>query len=115
MISHLVTRKQRQIGGYTSIRTYPSEEATRDLTGHDGRIDGEVCHVLYYFLLCKSCLWCASYVYNKSARTNFDMASKFGSCPLCLSETLDLMPLTTCEYYTSNYSTKSGVTLESKR
>ncbi|HEY7572745.1 MAG TPA: hypothetical protein VH796_15375 [Nitrososphaeraceae archaeon] len=115
MISHLVTRKQSQIAGNTSIHTRASSEATIDLIGHDDETTSEVCHVLQYFLLCRSCLWCASYIHSKSTRTNVDLADKFGSCPLCLSGSLDLMPLTPHEDYIFNYSKKAGVTLEFKR
>ena len=115
MISYLVTRKQSQIADNTSIHTHANSEAISDLIGHDDRIKSDVCHVLHYFLLCRSCHWCASYIHSKSSRIDFDLADKFGSCPLCLSESLDLMPLTPHEDYTFNYSKKTGVILEFKR
>lgn len=115
MVSHLVTRKQSQIADNISIHTRANSETTSDLIVHDDKIKSDVCHVLHYFLLCRACFWCASYIHRKSSRANFDLANKFGSCPLCLSESLDLMPLTSQEVYTFNYSKKIGVILEFKR
>ena len=103
------------IGRNTSVHPSSSSKARRDMSGYDGKTNGEVCNVLRHFLLCRSCLWCASHIYYRSNRTDLILADNFRLCPFCLNESIDLMPLTPDENYTSSDSKKSGVIVEFKR
>ena len=59
-----------------------------------------------YFLICKSCFWCASYL-NRS-----NMISK---CPVCANNVdalLDSIPISDKELYRIDCNRKRGITLE---
>jgi len=56
------------------------------------------------FLICKSCFWCASILY--------DDVRPFGTCPTCMNYELELMPISTDEEYKFDYDKRHGVTLE---
>jgi hypothetical protein len=56
-----------------------------------------------YFLLCKSCLWCASYFKNEIA---------FAHCPLCCDGKIECMPIGDDENYRIDYSPPTGVELK---
>lgn len=100
MIAHPMTSKhQQQIEGSTSAYASSSSVATRNMTVYNGRINSDVGKVLRYFLLCKSCLWCASYIHHISNKANLNLTDKFRSCPFCLDQSIDLMPLSPCEDY----------------
>ena len=56
-----------------------------------------------YFLICESCLWCASYVKNQTT---------FTKCPLCHNGKIDWMPIGENENYLFDYSHSKGVELK---
>jgi hypothetical protein len=56
------------------------------------------------FLLCNSCFWCASILY--------DDVRPFRSCPTCRSYNLEFMPLSANETYKFDLDKRHGVTLE---
>lgn len=56
-----------------------------------------------YFLICKSCLWCASYFKDKMA---------FSQCPLCPDGIIDCMPIGDDENYRLDYSNSKGIELK---
>jgi hypothetical protein len=56
-----------------------------------------------YFLICKSCLWCASYFKDKMA---------FNQCPLCHDGVIECMPIGSDENYRLNYSNDKGLELK---
>lgn len=60
-----------------------------------------------YFLICESCLWCASSLYFNNIDTTIT------ECPICdSSRKLDSIPICDNENYSFNYDSKSGVILE---
>ena len=56
------------------------------------------------FLLCKSCFWCASILY--------DDVQPFRKCPVCMNFELEFMPISNGETYNFDYDKGHGVTLE---
>ena len=56
------------------------------------------------FLICKSCFWCASILY--------DDVRPIKTCPTCMSYELEFMPISTDESYKFDYDQRHGVTLE---
>jgi len=56
------------------------------------------------FVLCKSCFWCASILY--------DDGRPFRICPICMNYELEFMPLSIDENYKFDYDKRHGVTLE---
>ena len=59
------------------------------------------------FLICESCLWCASSLYFNNTDTTIT------KCPICdSSRKLDSIPICDNENYIFNYDSKSGVILE---
>jgi hypothetical protein len=60
-----------------------------------------------HFMICESCLWCASSLYFN----NTDIT--ITECPICdSSRKLDSIPICENENYSFNYDSKSGVLLE---
>jgi hypothetical protein len=57
-----------------------------------------------YFLVCKSCFWCASFLDN--------MHRSVEVCPSCMNSELDSMPLSFDETYTFSYDVRSGITMK---
>jgi hypothetical protein len=55
------------------------------------------------FLICQSCLWCASY---------FDNTNNYNKCPFCKVGNLESLPIAGNESYKFDYNSKSGVILE---
>lgn len=56
-----------------------------------------------YFMICESCLWCASYIKNQTT---------FTKCPLCHNGIIDCMPIGEDENYLFDYSYSKGVELK---
>jgi len=56
-----------------------------------------------YFMVCESCLWCASYIKNQTT---------FTKCPLCHNGKIDGMPIGEDENYLFDYSHSKGVELK---
>jgi len=56
-----------------------------------------------YFLICESCLWCASYIKNQTT---------FTKCPLCHIGKIDSMPIGEDEHFLFDYSHSKGVELK---
>ena len=57
-----------------------------------------------YFLICKSCFWCASCVYDPY---------RMIKCPTCNeSTTIESIPLSNHESYRFDYDNQRGVTVE---
>jgi hypothetical protein len=56
-----------------------------------------------YFMVCESCLWCASYIKNQTT---------FTKCPLCHNGKIDCMPIGEDENYLFDYSHSKGVELK---
>jgi hypothetical protein len=56
-----------------------------------------------YFLICKSCLWCASCFKDQIA---------FAQCPLCYYGKIERMPIGDDENYRFHYSHSKGVELK---
>jgi hypothetical protein len=81
------------------------------MTVYNHRINDDIGNLLHYFLLCKSCLWYASYIHHISNMANPNFADILRSRPLCLNQSIDFMPLSPYENYTFSSSNKSGVTL----
>jgi hypothetical protein len=60
-----------------------------------------------HFLICESCLWCASSLYFNNTDTTIT------KCPICnSSRKLDPIPICDNENYSFSYDSKSGVILE---
>ena len=113
----MTSKHQQQIEGSASAHASSSSVAVaaRNMTVCNGRINRDVGKVLHYFLLCKSCLWCASYIHHILNGANLNLTDKFRSYPFCLDQSIDIMPLSPCEDYIFSYSKKSRVILEFKR
>ena len=56
-----------------------------------------------HFLLCNSCLWCAS---------DLNMRGTVEICPSCMNGKVESMPISDNEIYTFRYNAIRGVTLE---
>ena len=57
-----------------------------------------------HFLICNSCFWCASCVYD---------LYKINKCPICNENTtVESIPLTNHEAYRFDYDNERGVTVE---
>jgi hypothetical protein len=56
-----------------------------------------------YLLICKSCLWCASYIENQTT---------FTKCPLCYNGEIDCIPIGEDENCLLNYNHSKGVELK---
>ena len=59
-----------------------------------------------YFLICKSCFWCASYL---------NMSNMISKCPVCANNAdglLDSTPISDKELYRIDRNRKRGITLE---
>jgi hypothetical protein len=58
-----------------------------------------------YFLICKSCFWCASYL---------NMSNMISKCPMCANNVdglLDSIPISDKELYRIDCNRKRGITL----
>jgi hypothetical protein len=62
-----------------------------------------------YFMLCRSCFWCASYFIVDDEDDNVTITSK---CPTCDKGKVESMPIADGELYKFDYNLKHGVTLE---
>lgn len=111
MIAYPITRKHQQQIENTSAHASSSSGGARNMTVYSDRINDDIGNLLHYFSLCKSCLWCASYIHHISNMANPNFADIYLSCPLCLNQSIDFMPLSPYENYTFISSNKSGVTL----
>ena len=56
-----------------------------------------------HFLLCNSCLWCAS---------DLNLRGTVEICPSCMNGKVESMPISDNEIYTFRYNAIRGVTLE---
>ncbi len=57
-----------------------------------------------YFIICKSCFWCASCVYDPH---------RIKKCPTCDDDTtIESIPLSNHEAYRFDYDNQRGVTME---
>jgi hypothetical protein len=71
-----------------------------------------ISHDNVFFLICQSCLWCASSLNNRSMTINDDNNSDNNKCPLCENGNLESLPIASNEGYKFDYVAKSGVLLE---
>lgn len=76
------------------------------LIGRKTRISDEV-----YFLICKSCFWCASYISSQMPGIN-NYTTTMPNCPACLEETIESLPIALNEEYKFDYNNERGVILE---
>ena len=56
-----------------------------------------------FFLMCKSCYWCASCLVDDQAY--------FSICPECLTNKMEWLPISHSEYYRINFDQKMGMVL----
>jgi len=63
--------------------------------------DDEVSYQGQAFLLCNSCFWCASILY--------DDVRAFRTCPICTNYELEFMPISTDENYKFMYDKRHGL------
>jgi hypothetical protein len=63
------------------------------------------------FLICQSCLWCAS-TFNDRFMSRHDDNVNNNKCPLCKIGNLESLPIADNESYKFDYDSKSGVILE---
>jgi hypothetical protein len=78
------------------------------------KIDTELCekeneHGITYldkrfFLMCKSCYWCASCLMDDQAY--------FSICPECLTDKMEWLPISQSEYYRLDFDQKLGMVLQ---
>ena len=69
-----------------------SPGVVKNVTGYDAETY-DAGNVIHYFLLCKSCFWCASYINYTSNMVKINFTDKIRTCPLCMDDTIDPMPL----------------------
>ena len=63
-----------------------------------------------YFLLCRTCFWCASYISPQiHNRITKQVITK---CPSCIGGDIESLPIAKNEEYRFGYDTKRGVTME---
>ena len=63
------------------------------------------------FLICQSCLWCAS-TFNDRFMSSDDDNVNNNKCPFCKIGNLESLPIADNESYKFDYDSKSGVILE---
>ena|SRR5437867_4807021 len=64
------------------------------------------------FLICQSCLWCASSFNDRFMTSGDDNANDNNKCPFCKIGNLESLPIAGNESYKFDYNSKSGVILE---
>jgi hypothetical protein len=108
---------QQEVARYNSIKRHyvhnvipklKAAEALEEKTSDSGRIS----HDNVFFLICQSCLWCASSLNNRSMTINDDNNSDNNKCPLCKNGNLESLPIASNERFKFDYVAKSGVILE---
>jgi hypothetical protein len=108
---------QQEVARYNSIKRHyvhnvipklKAAEALEEKTSDSGRIS----HDNVFFLICQSCLWCASSLNNRSMTINDDNNSDNNKCPLCKNGNLESLPIASNEGYKFDSVAKSGVILE---
>jgi hypothetical protein len=108
---------QQEVARYNSIKRHyvhnvipklKAAEALEEKTSDSGRIS----HDNIFFLICQSCLWCASSLNNRSMTINDDNNSDNNKCPLCKNGNLESLPIASNEGYKFDSVAKSGVILE---
>jgi len=57
-----------------------------------------------FFLMCKSCYWCASCLMDDQAY--------FSICPECLTDKMEWLPISQSEYYRLDFDQKLGMVLQ---
>ncbi len=63
------------------------------------------------FLLCETCFWCASAISFRSKNEyNYEWVS---NCPICNSNKIESMPISSEELYKSDYDMKREIDLRS--
>jgi hypothetical protein len=109
--------QQQEVARYNSIkRNYvrnvipklKAAEALEEKTSDSGSLS----HDNIFFLICQSCLWCASSLNNRSMTINDVNNSDSNKCPLCENGNLESLPIASNEGYKFDYVAKSGVILE---
>jgi hypothetical protein len=83
----------------------PGEECSND-NDVTMRTRGQV-----LFLICQSCLWCAS-TFNDRFMSSDDDNVNNNKCPFCKIGNLESLPISDNESYKFDYDPKSGVILE---
>jgi hypothetical protein len=79
-------------------------ETEDDIEGAKTGISNEI-----YFLICQSCLWCASYIFPLFYKRNTkEIISK---CPSCSSDKVESLPIAENEKYRFKYDTRRGNTM----
>ena len=61
-----------------------------------------------YFLICQTCLWCASYVDIMANMEDFP----YKACPACNDNRIESLPISDNERYHFDYTITRGVELE---
>ncbi len=61
-----------------------------------------------YFLICQTCLWCASFIDRWGSTQNFFAKT----CPTCNYHNIESLPLLYNEHYHFDYMVARGVVLE---
>ena len=64
------------------------------------------------FLICRSCLWCASSFNNRFMTSGDDNTNNNNKRPFCKIGNLESLPIAGNESYKFDYNSKSGVILE---
>jgi hypothetical protein len=108
---------QQEVARYNSIKRHyvhnviPKLKAAQALEEKTSDSDS-ISHDNVFFLICQSCLWCASSLNNRSMTINDDNNSDNNKCPLCENGNLESLPIASNEGYKFDYVAKSGVLLE---
>ena len=108
---------QQEVARYNSIKRHyvhnviPKSKAAEALE-EKTRNSRSISHDNAFFLICQSCLWCASSLNNRSMTINDDNNSDNNKCPLCENGNLESLPIASSEGYKFDYVAKSGVILE---
>jgi hypothetical protein len=69
----------------------------------------------FYFVICNSCYWCASYFGIDDLESLSGSSSHVLDCYVCNSHNTELMPIATDESYRIEYSLTNGMELEAPR
>jgi rubrerythrin len=63
---------------------------------------------LRYFLICRTCFWCASFIHRMGDTQNLFVKT----CPICNDNNIESLPLLYNERYYFEYTVSRGVDLE---
>jgi hypothetical protein len=103
LIHDLLTRQQEnpQVPHFLEMKNAYYDMLKKKLSSENDHVSQKA----KFFLMCRSCFWCASILYE-------DLSQSFRTCPTCMNHELEFMPISIGESYKFDYDKRHGVVLE---